>query len=189
MASDFQDYVPTDRFQNVQTLLPNHFRFVVDALPDLSFFAQTVNLPDLMSGVPKQHTPFSSIPQVGDHLEFGALSVSYMIDAGFKSYFSLFYWMRGYGFPRSYDDIVNFTATRTARMGNPKPTPRDVVTTSATLYIMAPDTDSAVAEVQFSDVFPTQLGALQFETGHGDEPIKAQVTFAYTDFHVRLTNR
>jgi hypothetical protein len=184
---EFQAYVPTDRFQSVQNLLPNHFRFVIDALPDLSFFTQQVNLPDLMSGTPKQHTPFTTIPQVGDHLEFGSLSVSYMLDAAFKTYFSLFYWMRGYGFPRSYDDIANFITARKSRMGNPKPLLRDVVTTNAVLYITQPDTDSTVAEIQFSDVFPTQLSSLQFETGHGDEPLKAQVTFSYTDFHVHLT--
>src|SRR5438067_224694 len=127
--ADFQDYTPTTRFTNVQGLLNNHFRFMVDALPDLTFYAQSVTLPDVAAATAKMNTPFTTIPQVGDHLDFGTLQVNYLIDSAFKNYFSLFYWLRGYGFPTSYDDIVNFTASRTKQSSLVRPTPRDIVTT------------------------------------------------------------
>jgi hypothetical protein len=188
MADDFQDYVPTTRFDNTQTLLNNHFRFAIDGLPDLTFFAQTIILPDVSAGVPHQPNPFVTIPHTADHLTFGALTVSYLIDAKFKNYFSLFYWMKGYGFPNSYDDVANFAASRKAKLGNPRPQMNDIFKTNAVLYLMAPDTDSAVAEIAFSDVFPIGIGSVTIEPqDHEPNVMRTQVSFMYTDFDVRLT--
>lgn len=189
MPEDFQEYKPSSRFTDAMTLLNNHFRFVLVDLPDLSFFVQSVVLPDITSGVAKRPTPFTTIPEVGDHLEYNSLNVSYLVDNRFKSYFSLFYWLKGYGFPQSYDDIVNFNASRSARLGNPRPTLREMQKTTATLQIMQPDTDTPTVEIVFTDVFPVALGQLTFETTASEPPaLTTNVQFVYTDFDVRLTN-
>lgn len=189
MSDTFQDYTPTQRFTQQQLLLANHFRFDVAALPDLSFFVQSVSLPDITTSAPKLATPFSNVPQVGDHLTFGMLTAFYLLDVRAKTYFSLYYWLRGYGFPTSYDDVANFIASRGQRLGNPKPSPQDAYTTTATLTLLAPDTDSTVAEFHFTDVFPTALGSVQLDTHeHEPIPLRTQVTFAYTKFEMVLTN-
>src|SRR4051812_39964195 len=98
--ADFQDYVPTERFNNVQMLLDNHYRFIIDGLPDLSFFVTDVTLPEVLASTSqRQPTPFVSIPFVADHLTFMPLQINFLVDVKFKTYYSLFYWLRGYGFP------------------------------------------------------------------------------------------
>lgn len=186
--ADFQDYTATKRFESVADLLPNHFRFVLTDLPDLTFFAQQVILPDINSEAPKRANPFTTIPEVGDHLAFSPLTVHYTVDVGFKSYYSLFYWMRGYGFPKSYDDIANFQASRRRQLANPRPIAREITKTHGQLILLAPDTDKPVVTIDFEDVFPLQLGQLSFDTtiSGTPEPLTTQVTFAYTDYEITL---
>jgi hypothetical protein len=188
LMNDSQKYNATTKFDNVMTLYGNHFKFVLNDLPDLTFFAQTVVLPDIGSTSAPRHTPFSTIHEIGDHMDFGTLQVSYLIDTSFLTYFSLFHWLKGYGFPTGYDDIAAFNAERQAHLANPRPLKRELHKTSAVLYIMRPDTDQTVVEIAFEDVCPTQLGQITFSTVDSEPPLlKAQATFVYTDFSVRLT--
>jgi len=188
MADDFQNYDPTKRFDNVQQLLGNHFRVVIDALPDLTFFAQTIVLPDISLPKVERANPFTHIPEVGDHIVFSPLTVNFIIDNQFKTYFSLWYWFRGVGFPHSYDDIGNFQASRKAALANPRPIRREIEKTNLTLLINHPDSDSPVATIFFEDVWPTQIGQVTFSSTDSEPPmLTTQVTFAYTDFTPTLT--
>jgi hypothetical protein len=186
---DSQPYDPSRRFDNVTTLFGNHYRFVLDALPDLTFFVNQFTMPSVTSQpAGPRHNPFVRIPEVGDHLNFSEFNVAYAIDNNFKTYFSLYYWLKGYGFPNSYDDIADFNAARKRHIANPRPALREIQKTNATLTILQPDNDSAVAEVVFTDVFPTGLGDIAFETV-GSEPslLVNHATFAYTEFDIHLT--
>jgi len=187
--TDNPQYDPSQRFDNVATLFGNHYRFVLDALPDLTFFVQSVTMPTVSAAVVQRANPFTVIPEVADHLTFGAFNVSYLVDNSFKTYFSLFYWLKGYGFPTSYQDILDFEASRVKQVMNPRPRPREIQKTNATLTVLQPDNDTAVAEVFFYDVFPTALGELAFESVDSEPTLlKTNATFYYTDFNIRLTN-
>jgi hypothetical protein len=182
-------YNPSQRFDNVNALFSNHYRFVLAALPDLTFFLQSFTMPSITTAPPNRANPFVKIPEVADHLDFSTFGVSYMVDNSFKSYFSLFYWLKGYGFPTSYQDIEDFDAMRRTQIANPRPMLREIQKTTGVLTILQPDIDTAVAEVVFDDVFPTSVGELPFETV-GSEPsyLTCRATFAYTNFNIRLTN-
>jgi hypothetical protein len=187
MANAYENYDPSVRFTNTNFLLSNHFRFIITDLPDLTFYVQSVQLPDVSSITSNRPNPFTTIPEVGDHLNFSPLQITYLVDTQFKTYFSLFWWLSGYGHPTSYDDILNFNASRAARLPNPRPTPREIQKTTGMLSILRPDTDSSLADILFTDLFPTALGQLAFTTTSG-EPVKltSQATFHYTTFDVRL---
>ncbi len=185
---DNPQYEPSRRFDNVNTLFSNHYRFVLDGLPDLTFFVQHFTMPSVTSTPAPRANPFVKIPEVGDHLSYGEIAVGYLIDNAFKSYFSLYYWLKGYGFPNSYNDIADFNAARSRFIANPRPTAREIQKTNATLTILQPDNDTPVAEVTYMDVFPTGLGEVTFDTV-GSEPsvLTSRATFSYTDFDIHLT--
>lgn len=185
MPDDILTYEPTACFDNANGLYGNHFRFVIEALPDLTFFAQGVNLPSIIATAVNRPTPFIQVKEVGDHLTYSTFDVSYMIDASFKTYTSLLWWLQGYGFPHSYEDVRAFRETRAKRIAIPRPHVHDLEKTRATLYILQPDTDQIIVEVQFLDVFPTALGQLDFTTIDSEAPLlKATATFACTMFDV-----
>jgi hypothetical protein len=190
MANDTNpEYVPSARFDNVMSLFGNHYRFVLDALPDLTFFVQQVTLPSITATTAVRHNPFVKIHEVADHLDFATLTIKYLVDNSFKTYFSLFYWLKGYGFPNSYEEIAEFAAMRRKQLANPRPITREIQKTHGVLTILQPDNDTPVAELAFLDIFPTQLGDVSFDTV-GSEPslLTCHATFAFTDFDVRLTN-
>jgi hypothetical protein len=182
-----QNYDPTLRVNNVQGLYNNHFKFNLEALPDLTFAVQSVVLPSVISGTVARPSPLVVIQEPSTHLTFGALSVSYLVDAAFKSYYSIYWWMKGYGFPHTTEELDEFRAARALRLPNVRPFVRDIQKTTATLQILQPDTESIIAEVRFTDVFPISLGEITFETTAGDAPVMvAHAGFACTEFDVFL---
>lgn len=187
--SDLQPpYEPTNYFEQQNGLYGNHFRFVLEALPDLTFFAQAITVPSINSGPVNRPTPFTSIREVGDHLNYSNFTVSYLIDGAFKTYSSLYWWLKGYGFPHSYDEVKAFRETRAKRTAMPSPQVKDLEKTQATLYVLQPDTEKIIAEFQFIDVVPTGLSDIQFGTMESDAPVlKATVTFECTAFELVLT--
>jgi hypothetical protein len=181
-------YEPSTRFEQQNGLYGNHFRFTLEALPDLTFFAQAITIPSITSGPVNRATPFTSIREVGDHLNYSNFTVSYLIDGAFKTYSSLYWWLKGYGFPHSYDEVLSFRETRAKRVAMPNPQVKDLEKTSASLLVLQPDTEKIIAEFQFIDVVPTGLSDLQFGTMEHDAPVlKATVTFECTAFELMLT--
>lgn len=182
-----QTYEPSLSQQTQNPVYANHYKFKIDRLPDLSFFVQRVKMSDVSSTPAFQHNPFSVIPQTGDHLVYGTLDVDYTIDAGFKNYFSLYYWMKGYGFPHSFEEVETVRAEQSARYGLSRIRPTNIEKTSGLLQILTPDVASIVAEIRFENIFPISLGSLQWETINGDAPlVTTTCTFAVTTFDVKL---
>jgi len=178
-------YTASQRQESTGGILGNHFKFDIEALPDLSFFVQSVTLPSLTSTTVERANPFASIHEVGDHLVHSPIQVTYLIDAAFQTYRSLLWWMQGYGFPHSYDEVKEFREARAKQVPSPRARARELEKTNATLMILQPDTDKIIAEIHFIDVFPTSLGELAFATTDADAPLlTTMATFACTTFHL-----
>ena len=180
------EYNPSPNFTNVALLYGNHFRFVIDGLPDLTFFAQTFTLPRILATPVSRKDPFSYIAEVGDHITFSEFTVGYLIDNNFKTYFSLFNWIKGYANPKGYFDAEDFRVSRESMVANPRPSIREIQKTHCTLTILQPDNDTGIVEISFEDVFPTGLSEVKFDT-QGTEPplLHTEAAFAFTDFDVR----
>jgi len=183
-----QDYNPSLTFENTNTLYGNHYKFAIDRLPDLTFYVQSVQTSTVTGEQLIQPNPFANIHHPGEKLQFGTINVSYLIDANFKNYFSLYYWMKGYGFPHSFDEVVQFRAKQKTLIGNVRPTVHNVETTHAVLSILTPDTSAIIAEIHYDGLFPTELSALQFQTTDSDAPLlSTSCTFSCSTFDIKLT--
>lgn len=182
-----QTYTPSQAFTHTSGLLGNHFRFDLAALPDVSFFAQVVTLPTVQSTIVPRATPFSTIPEVGDHLTFSTFDVTFQIDAAMKTYYSIWHWLSGYGFPEGFDDLVNFALFREQQIFTGRPTLRDIHKTTAQLHVLQPDTQRIISSFTFDDVFPTALGSMTFDVGTLDPAVlQCTATFACSTFRVTL---
>lgn len=178
-------YEPTRRQDNTNLLYDNHYRFHLDALPDLTFRVTNVTHPGVASAAVNHPSPFTRIQETGDALNFHDLSMTFNVDAAFKSYTSIFWWLKGYGFPHSYEEVQNFRAQRAAQLSNPRPQVRDMEKTIATLSVLLPDTETIVCNIRFTDVFPTALGEMSFNsTGDDTVHLRCTATFAYTEFDI-----
>lgn len=182
-----QTYDPSASFQNQNPVYANHYTFKLDALPDLSFFVQSVDLPSVGAEPAMTATPFTALPHPGDHLTYSTFKVAFLVDAQFKNYFSLYYWLKGYGFPHDFDEVVQFREHRQNQVGNPGARVIELERTSGVLAIATPDTSRIVAEIILRDVFPTQLAGLSFATTDSDAPqLIASCEFACSTFDIKL---
>ncbi len=181
------EYQPNLTQNNVGTLLNNHFKFVLEGLPDLGFMAQSIQIPLVQAGTVDRNNPYRVIKEVGDHLSYSPFDVTFKVDLALKTYYSIYWWMCGYGFPRSYEEIQAFRTARASRLANPRPTVRELEKTTAAVYLLAPDTNATIATFRFEDVFPISLGELQFESTDSEPlEVKTRVTFATNGFDIIL---
>lgn len=180
-------YSPTLLHTDTNGLYLNHFKFRLHRFPDLTFFVQSLRLPGVTADPVQQPTPFVRVPIPGDHLRFGNLELTYLVDAKFQTYFSLYYWMRGYGYPTSFEDVERFRAQEAARGPMARPTPKDLERSDALVSIVTPDTGSTIAEFHLHDVFPTEVGGLSFEATPTDTaPLVGTASFACSTFDVKM---
>ena len=184
-----QDYDPTRSHQATNTLYGNHYRFAIERLPDLTFFVQSITSPNVSGSAQTQETPFAFAHHPTGRLTFGTLSVTYLVDASFKTYFSLYYWMKGYGFPHNFDEVKRFRAKQlTDKRIGPHTKAIDLEKTTASISILTPDTASIVAEINMEEIFPTELSSLEFTSTNTEAPIlTTTATFSCSTFDVTLT--
>jgi hypothetical protein len=181
-----QTYTPSEFQQTQNTLYANHFKFEIERLPDLSFFVQKVSIPNVDLGVATQPNPFHAIHHPGTQLTYGSVEVTYLIDAKFKNYFSLYYWMKGVGFPHNFEEVENFRAQQLTLQGNPRAHAVDLEKTRGTLIILQPDTGAIVAEILLEELFPMGMSAVEFSTSESDSPILTTTcTFSCSSFEVK----
>jgi hypothetical protein len=182
----YQNYDPSLSQQSTNTLYGNHYKFAIERLPDLTFFVQSVSSPSVSGGIALQVNPFSTIHHPGERLNFGQFTVTYLVDAHFKNYFSLYYWMKGYGFPHSFEEVQQFRTKQQSLVPNLSAKPIDLEKTRAVLSILTPDTSSIVAELHIDEVFPVELSSLSFLTTDADAPVlTTSCTFSCSSFEVK----
>jgi len=160
---------------NVNFLSPLGFQFSIKKLPHVNYFIQSVSIPSLELGDLTVQNPFTRIPLIGDHVEFGQLTMSFKIDEDMNNYIELFNWMVELGFPEKFKQSQNIR-----RSGDLDDKP----TSDGTLIIL----NSAMRgniEILFEDLVPLSLSEITFNTtGSTVDYLECQVTFRYTLFKV-----
>ena len=148
----------TEQPKNINPLADVQFRFDVAALPNTSFFIQTVNLPGIALegasiGVPQLQN-FSRHTGV---ITYEPLSVTFMIDEYLKNWQEIFEWMVG----------------------------EESKYTSAVLTIVSSSMNPTL-EIHFKDIFPTSLSEIAFDSTTTDPVYQiATVAFNYTEYIIK----
>lgn len=164
---------------NTSPLQPNNFAFSVHKIPEITFFLQDVNLPELSLGSASLSTPLVDVPIPGDKIQFGSLTATFIVDSRFKNYSAVRSWLIGLGYPENHDDFVKFIGKQASELSEHYKTVSD-----ATLGILD-GSNQAIATATFVDCFPISLSDIQFTTqATSIEPVKATVTFLYSHYQL-----
>ena len=169
---------------------PTQFRFGIHQLPKVEFFATAVNLPGISLGTATMATPYKDIPLPGEKLEYGNLSIEFLVDEYLENYISLHNWMTGLGFPqdreefKTYRDVTSNTpATPTAaaksdiKVGTATP---DRAMYSDAFIMILTNKNNPILEINFEDIFPVSIGDLDYSQDATDvEYMKVTAEFAY----------
>jgi hypothetical protein len=165
---------------NINPLSPNGFQFSITKLPQVSYFCQEVNLPDISLGEPIQATPYVDAYIPGDKLEFAPLLVQFIIDEEMKNYTAIYNWLVGLGFPenkRQYSDWLENNDVSNSQTAEVFKGYSDAV-----LGILGSN-NTIVKSVRFIDMFPTNLSSITFVSTSTDvQYLVGQATFRYSYF-------
>ena len=171
---------------------PTQFRFQIQKLPEVQFFAQTINIPGISVEGLTQSSPLSQIAIAGSDLSYEDLTVSFLIDEEYRNYREVHDWLKGLSFPENHTQFQNLLSEGSDRM--PRSQSRGVQTESGKTYPATPDaaiySDATLTilssknnpqlEIRFRDVFPKSLGSVSLTTQDTEVAyLVADVTFGY----------
>ena len=96
------------QIENRNFLAPVGFRFNLQRSPGVAYFCNQANIPDISLGVATQPNYLRDLPTPGDKMDFGDLSLRFLVDEDLKNYMEIQKWMRGLGFPESLQQFEKF---------------------------------------------------------------------------------
>ena len=148
----------TDQPKNINPLADVQFKFDVDALPNTSFFLQTVNLP----GVTLEGATLT-VPQLQSYsrhtviITYETLEVAFLIDEYLQNWQEIYEWIVG--------DSSKYT--------------------SAVLTLLSSSMNPTM-EIHFKVLFPTSLSGISFDSTTTD-PVyqQATVSFNYSNYIIK----
>lgn len=174
---------------------PSQFKFSIAKLPKVEFFCTEVNIPGINLGNATQLTTLRDIPLPGTKLEFGDLSLTFLVDEKFDNYEEIYTWLRSLGFPADHTEYANLVEAGRDRFptqgkelsGVSKFAGREgtavnvgATLSDATLSILSAK-NNVIKEVRFTDIFPTGLSGVGFSTQATDvQYLTSTVNFKYT---------
>ena len=166
MSAEWYKEQPSNR----NFLNPIGYLLKLDKFEGVDFFCQAANVPDVSMPTTEVASPFRSLPIIpGGGVSFGDFSVRFIVDEDLKNYHSIHKWMRDVG---NADQMQRTTA-------------EGDIFTRGQLHIVTSQYNPAFI-VEFQQLFPTSLSALQFDATITDvEYITAEVTFKHQRFFIR----
>ena len=177
---------PVDRpgtpLENRNFLSPVGFKFSLKRAPGVAFFCNQANIPSMDLGIAEQPTYLRNIPTPGDKIEFGDLTLRFLVDEDLVNYMELQRWIRGLGFPESMNEFrkLEGEAVLPGNFGNAG----DDIYSDGTLQILSSNLVPSF-QVVFNDLFPYTLSTITFDATDADiEYFTADVSFKYTIYNL-----
>ena len=148
----------TDQPKNINPLAEVQFRFDIGALPNTSFFIQSVNLPGVtLEGAVISTPQLQNFSRHTGIITYDPLNVTFLIDEYLKNWQEVFEWMIG-------EENKYTTAVLTILSSSMNPT----------------------MELHFKDIFPTSLLEVSFNSTSTDPVYQvATVNFNYTEYIIK----
>ena len=157
---------------NINQLNIVSFEIAFSRLPTVEYFCQRVNIPAVILGDTFQPTPFLNTPVEGDTLTFEAVNVSFILDEDLQNYREMYDWMTALGFPREYGQFTELQDAKTVSESTSKYSDMSI--------LLHTNKSNPNYIIKFTDVFPTSLSAVQFDTTASSlDPIVVDATFAF----------
>ena len=183
---------PKDRpgtpIDNRNFLAPTGFKFSLKRSPGVAFFCNQANIPSLDLGIATQPSYLKDIDVPGDKIQFGDLTLRFLVDEDLVNYMEIQNWIRGLGYPETLQefDKLEKEAVLPSNYGRVG----DNIYSDGTLQILSSNL-VAKFNVNFKDMFPYSLSTITFDATDTDiEYFKADVSFKYTIYNLTdLSNK
>tara|TARA_Y100000004_G_scaffold132153_1_gene149175 strand:+ start:224 stop:724 length:501 start_codon:yes stop_codon:yes gene_type:complete len=157
---------------------------IISRAPKVAYFGNAVNVPDLLLGTSIQPTQaLKNLPQPGEVIEFGDLTLRFLVDENMENYIEVQNWIRGIGFPETLDQIYDLQED-TEGVARPDLQNGMNIYSDGTL-IVYDSLSNPNFKIHFENMFPYSLSTLQFDATLPDtEYFTAEVSFKYDIYNI-----
>ena len=171
---------PGTPIENRNFLSPVGFKFGLKRAPAAAFFCNEANIPDMTLGIAEQPSYLRDIPVPGDKIQFGDLSIRFLVDEDLSNYMEIQNWIRGLGFPETLKEFDDLEKQDYLYGAKPFDQRGDQIYSDGTLQILSSNLVPKF-NVKFRDLFPYSLSTMSFDATDTDiEYFTADATFKYT---------
>lgn len=170
------------QIENRNFLSPTGFKFTLTRTPKVAFFCNQASIPDINLGVAIQPTYTKMLPQPGDIIDFGDLTIRFLVDENLENYMEIQNWIRGLGFPERLEQFAQLEAQKSGKDQYVKKLQN--IYSDGTLVVL---TSNEVPNFQifFKNLFPYSLTTLQFDATDTDiQYFTAEVSFKYDIYDI-----
>ena len=158
------------QLSNTSLLGPTSFRMVMNRVPTVTYFCQSANIPSMSIEAIDRSNMFVDIKEIGKP-SFGDFSVSFLVDEEMKNWKAVYDWMRSIAAFEDFTEIEKQYADHKS----------DVI-----LMVTTAGKNPNI-EFTFKGCFPTDLGAIEFDSTTTDiDPVAADLTLAFDSFDLRV---
>lgn len=167
-----------NQIQNRNFLSPVGFKFSLSKDPKVSFFCNSARIPEITLSLTQQPTYLKDLDVPGGKIQYGDLSLRFLVDEDMENYMSIHNWITGLGFPETTEQYSNLITNEDGTQ-DPKKAFSD-----GSLYILDSNYNTA-SVVKFKDLFPVSLSSLDFDSTQTDiQYFTANASFKYTIYNI-----
>jgi hypothetical protein len=150
--------------ENTNYLQPTKFLLTFPSIADTSFFCQKVNLPGINVPEMLRSVPNIDLYTPGTRIAYNTLDIEFSINENLSSWLVIYNWLRDNTTDQSFRyKNVDAVLTILSNMNNPK------------------------LRVKYSNVFPTTLGDIEFDTRlSAENHISATATFRFDYYDIEV---
>jgi len=174
--------MPRNQIENRNYLSPTGFKLSLNRSPSVAFFCNQANIPNISLGIAEQPTYLRNIPIPGDKIDFGDLTIRFLVDEDLKNYMEIQKWIRGLGYPESLNEFTNLE--KSSEDFGILNSVGDNIYSDGTLQVLNNNMIPSF-QIFFNDLFPYDLSTLAFDATQTDqEYFTADVSFKYTIYNI-----
>lgn len=150
---------------DLNNLALTRFRLKLDAIPEIEYRVQSVELPGFTLGTVDVPSPLVRIPFSGN-ISYDELTLTFLVGENLKDYLSITNWMKSLGYP---EGLAQYNYTH--HDGS---------------VLILDSNMRPILDVKFSSIFPVNISSLSFDSTLSDvQYATATVSFRYTSMEYK----
>ena len=166
-----------NQISNRNFLSVTGFKFSLAKYPKVDFFSNSARIPQITLDVARQSTYLKDLDVPGEKLNYGDLTIKFIVDENMENYIAIYDWLVGLGFPEITTQFKDLTT-----LNNQSDMKEQF--SDGTLRVLNSNFKE-VAKVKFLDLFPVSLSSLDFDAAASDvQYFTAEASFKYTVYQL-----
>ena len=171
-----------NQIQNRNFLAPVGFKFSLAKYPKVDFFSNSARIPEISLGTAVQPSYLKDIDRPGDKIQFGDLTIRFLVDEDLTNFMEIQNWIRGLGYPESLKE--SYDLQKSGAIPSRFENSEEDIFSDGTLQILSSNLIPKF-QVKFEGLFPYSLTTMTFDATDTDiEYFTAEASFKYTIYSI-----